>query len=211
MRKQWYSASIAANLEACWNRASANDLEEGMKWYARANALCYSIGAKYNLPGNAVCGIMAALSPGSKWERNIEDTYTFCDEWANGARGKRLPLVGSYGWRNIVKASKIASGKPPLEVLGGNKVRAFYECLSDPENSQAVCIDRHAKYAAYGYFMGDKESIVRNSEYGILAKHYIRAAKLQGVRPHEYQGTIWTCWRRLKGLLNQLDLEEVPF
>lgn len=211
-QSNWYSPFIAANLDKCWNRASVSDVKEGLEWYYVANKLCEELGAKYSLPTNAVCGIMAALSPGRHWELNKQDCDTFCDEWSNGARGKRLPLVGSYGWRNIVKASKIASGKDPLEVLGGNKVRAFYECLSNPWTTEAVCIDRHAKFAAYGKRLSDRESVVRNSEYSILAKHYIRAARRARVLPHQYQAVVWCCWRRLKGNLAQLDLiTEVPF
>jgi hypothetical protein len=160
---------------------------------------------------------MAALSPGSAWEKNIQDCETFLNEWSNGARGKRLPLLGSYGWRNIVKASKIASGAEPLEVLGGNKVRAFYACLIDPQNTSDVCIDRHAKCAAIGEKLTDSrslesigrykaDSLVRPSEYTALARHYITSARKARILPHQFQAIIWVVWRRLGGNLAQSDL-----
>jgi hypothetical protein len=207
--KQWYSSRINSNLIRCYDRAAESDRTEGLAWYQSAHDLCVTFGAKYSLPTSAVCGILAALSPGRQWNANVADTQTFLDEWSHGARGKKLPLVGTYGWRNIVKASKIAAGRDPLAVLGGLKVRAFFACVLDPSDSAEVCIDRHAKSAAIGRAVTDtadpKKRLGRLSltatvnvgEYRILANHYRRCARNVGILPHQFQATVWVVWRRL--------------
>lgn len=210
-QQRWYSPRIAANLRRAYTRATPEDIIEGLTWYQRAHNQCESLATKYGVTTQAACGVMAALSPGSAWERNVADCDTFLDEWTHGARGKRLPLVGSYGWRNIVKASKIAGGQDPLKVLGGPKVRAFYQCIFDPSNSEYVCIDRHAKSAALGEKLTDKDSVVRPAQYQRFAKHYMQGARNNGILPNQFQAVIWTVWRRLGGNLNQQDLWEVPF
>lgn len=128
-KKRSYSPRIARNLRACYLRATPEDIYTGRTWYAVANHHAKVLAEKYGLPISATAGIIAALSPGSQWERNLTDAETFCQEWRGGARGRKLPALGSYGFANVVKAGRCAAGEDPLSVLGGLKVRAFYACL----------------------------------------------------------------------------------
>jgi hypothetical protein len=205
---RWYSPRISANLQKVYDRASAWDFQEGMHWYANANTIARGMAERHKISTMAACGIIAALSPGSQWDRNVEDAKLFLDEWTNGARGNDLPLVGSYGWRNVNKAARCAGGDNPWDVLGGNKVRAFYACMVDPTNDKWVCIDRHAKGAAWGYPLPETEAIVTPGQYAKIAKHYIRAAKKTKILPHQFQAVVWVAWRRLGG---QLEQEDLPF
>lgn len=66
-----------------------------------------------------------------------------------------MPLLGSYGRPNMRKAWRILKGEQPLAVLGGDKVRAFYSLMINPDNSEDVCIDRHAVSLWYGSKLGD--------------------------------------------------------
>src|SRR5437763_1199674 len=84
----------------------------------------HGIAAKYQVTIAAAAGVISALSPGRDWSSNVQDAETFVSEFANGARGRWLPRVGSYGGKNLRKAEKILSGKDPLAILGGLKVRA---------------------------------------------------------------------------------------
>lgn len=205
-KKRTISARLMRNLRACYLRASAEDMREGLTWYARANDAARAMSLKYGIPTESVCGVIAAFSPGRNWELNLVDAEVFLQEWANGARGSKLPRVGSYGQRNLTKASKIASGKLPLDVLGGLKVRAFYGCLANPLEETLVCVDRHAKSAAFGVKLADKKSVVTVAEYPWIAEHYRREALRAGVLPHQYQAVVWVVWRRLRGVLEQNDL-----
>ncbi len=203
MRKQTYSKRFERNLAACWGRADEWHRDQGLLWYQRANATACDYANKFDATVEQACGVIAALSPGRNWDMNLLDAETFMVEWKHGARGRNLPRVGSYGQRNLTKAARIMAGKPPLDVLGGLKVRAFYACMINPANAEDVCIDRHAKSAAYGKRLGDRGSIVRKSEYGQLAEQYRRLAGKVGVLPHQAQAVCWVVWRSLKGNLDQ--------
>jgi hypothetical protein len=135
------------------------------------------------------------------------DANDYIGAWVSGARGRWLPTVGTYGRRNRLKASAILAGKPPLSVMGlrGKKVRAFYDCMVNLD-SLAVCIDRHAKIAAFGLEPSEENAMVGTAEYDYLVRHYQTMASRFEVLPHQFQAVVWVTWRRLKGQLNQNDL-----
>lgn len=219
-KKRSYSPRIARNLRACYLRATPEDIEAGKDWYWQGFDKAMELAEEYGFTKKAVhpqtgfddvsatAGIIAALSPGSQWERNLTDAETFCQEWRGGARGRKLPALGSYGFANVVKAGRCAAGEDPLSVLGGLKVRAFYACLINPDDPDAVCLDRHAKSAAYGRKLLDRESVVSVSEYDWLAEHFRREARRAGLLPNQFQAICWVVWRRLRGILDQ---EDLPF
>lgn len=209
-----YSKRIERNLMAAYLRAAQWDRENGLSWYQDAHNIALGLSERYALTINQACGVIAALSPGLQWELNVSQATEFIDAWHNGARGKYLPRVGTYGTRNIRKCVAILSGKEPLDVLPatGPKVRNFYACILDPSTSDSVCIDRHAKCCAYGR-ANTENSLVRPSEYDYIADHFRACARKLGLTPNQFQATVWVVWRRLQGNLNQTDLfeTEVPF
>ena len=141
--------------------------------------------------------MVAALSPGNVWERNLEHARLLINDFKAGLRGTDLPLVGSYGKANQVKSERILLGEDPRDVLGGLKVRAFYECLLNPWNpaDSAVCIDRHAKSVAVGYPVADKDSTVTPKQYGLIAAAYRTVANELQVAAHVVQAVTWVAWR----------------
>lgn len=202
---RWYSPRIARNLLHVYQSASPSEISEGLNWYTSAHSYATCLASKYNVSVPATCGIIAALSPGRNWELNLQDADTFLTEWTNGRRDCDLPLVGTYGWRNIVKASKIASGQDPLDVLGGDKVRSFYQNLLDPSDPSPICIDRHAASAAELTKLPDSFAI-RGSRYSRYAKHYSHCAGRLSIIPSQLQAIVWTVWRnRYESFI------EVPF
>lgn len=207
-QKRWYSPRIMNNLLRVYNRASLEDFNEGMRWYTNAHLRAKVIGERWGLTTQGVCGAVAALSPGRQWELNLEDASLLCEEFSKGARGRKLPSVGSYGRANVIKAERCLNGEDPWAVLGGNKVRAFYACLLDPTNKEWVCIDRHAKSAAIGEPVKEDNAMVREGEYHLIERHFKRGAERQGMIPNQFQAVICVVWRRLGGVLNQ---EDLPF
>lgn len=196
------------NLRLVWERATQQDRQDGRDWYPTALDRAQTIGRRHRVEAQRVVGVIAALSPGSDWDRNVGDASDAVSEYATGTTRQaflRLP-IGSYGRRNREKAFKILKGLDALEVLGGKKVRAFYQCIRNPQDEFTVCVDRHAKNAARGVISRDRESIVRPSEYEPIAEAYRAEALRVGVLPMVYQATVWTCWKRLHGNLDQGDL-----
>lgn len=210
-----WSRRVERNILSVYHRANSQDLIEGMLWYQRANTEAKNLGEKYGVSLQTASGVIAALSPGNPWGKNLLDADTLIEAWAGGARGRDLPLVGTYGWGNVIKAEKILSWIDPLKVLGGMKVRAFYENILAPGESHAVTIDRHAKCLAWnlpsfrnGFASSESNATVRDNEYRYLAWHYERTARRLGLLPSQLQAVCWVTWKRIEG---NLESSEVPF
>lgn len=194
---------MVANIRDVFNSAAPQERLEGMNWYLKANIECEAMATKYRIPTATAVGVVAALSPGNSWERNMEHARLLINDFKAGLRGADLPLVGSYGRNNVVKSERILLGEDPREVLGGLKVRAFYECLLNPWNPKdsAVCIDRHAKSVAFGYRVLDKEASIKPKQYALISAAYKAAANELQVAAHVVQAVTWVAWRNriLKG------------
>ena len=205
-----YSQRIERNILSVYVRANEYDREEGLHWYANAHETAVVFSHKYGVSLQTVVGVIAALSPGRNWGMNLLEAEDFIREYNKGRRGKDLPIVGTYGYRNIRKTIAILEGKPPLDVLGGNKVRSFYANILDPKGMD-VTIDRHAKGLAIRSnsvrgATNELDANVTNAEYPYYAKHYVTLAERLGLIPNQLQAICWVTWRRLKGELNQTDL-----
>lgn len=208
-----YSKRIERNILSVYIRANEYDRAEGLHWYGNARDSAEVIAHKHGITAAQSIGVIAAMSPGLNWGLNLIQAEELIKAYVSGLRGNDLPRLGTYGRRNIVKACRILDGESPLAVLGGDKVRSFYQNILDPQGLSAVTIDRHAKglavrsNSAKGATSGE-DAIVTHAEYPYYAKHYIKLAERLGLIPNQLQAICWVTWRRLKGELAQ---EDLPF
>lgn len=188
---------MVTNIRDVFNSAAPQERLEGMNWYLKAHVEANAMATKYRIPTAQAVGVVAALSPGNVWERNLEHARLLINDFKAGLRGADLPLVGSYGRNNVTKSERILLGEDPRDVLGGLKVRAFYECLLNPWNpaDSAVCIDRHAKSIAMGYRVLDKDASVSPKQYALISAAYRAAANELQLAPHQIQAITWVAWR----------------
>ena len=88
-------------------------------------------------------------------------------------------------------------------MLGGLKVRAFYDCILG--NNEAVCVDGHA-YAIWlgSYVPTTKTPTISPKLYESIATSYVQAAQtINGVMGTDYsaakvQAVTWTVWQRIR-------------
>ena len=175
--------------------ADEKEKESGLYWYAEALRQCRSLSEKFNIPVPAVVGTVAALSPGRNWEKNLYDAETFLNDFARGLRARDLPLVGSYGWRNVEKAERICLGQAPQEALGGDKVQSFFYNIMYPTNETVVTIDRHAASVACGMKLGEKDLKISSSVYARIAEAYLTVAAERQLLGQQVQAITWVVWR----------------
>jgi hypothetical protein len=170
---------------------AANDeqMSYGLEWYEAAHTFCIGLSERYGISVESAAGIVAALSPRCEWGLNMRMADEVCRTGdTSGLRG------------NILKAQRILAGEAPLEVLGGNKVRSFFDNIARPRESVAVTIDRHAIDAMLGEVGDDKSRKVldRVGAYESACSVYRRAAALRGVPAHVMQAVCWVAWRDAK-------------
>jgi hypothetical protein len=188
--------------------ASQTDIMDGIDWYDRAyNLAVRFIHAYDGLTMGQAVGVISALSPQNKWERNCIDAEAMIKTWAIGGDYNMLK-VSTFN-KNKAKAIAIleldmesADAEAIPNILSGQKVVAFYRSIMGDKN--AVCVDGHA----FAIFIGERipttktpsitpklfETIQR--AYQLVAK---RSHDLCGVElsPTQVQAVTWVTYRRL--------------
>lgn len=145
-----------------------DDYHSGGDFYHHANKLARNLGNSHGLSQRTTTGVIAGLSPGTDWDRNVTQAMHLI---ANHKDYDHLPpeeaakayhaTVGTGNEHGVVrntvdnytKAFHILRGGDPSDHLGGHKVRSFFNNILDPNNKggvNSVTMDRHAISAAVG-------------------------------------------------------------
>lgn len=195
---QEYTNEYYSNIYACYCQSSTEDIQTGLMWYKKANEIAREIANTFSITLEKVCGVIAALSPGSTWEKNLINTQLIIANFTNGLQLEDMKKIGAYGTRNMLKAWKILEGYQVNCVLGGLKVNNFYACILIPENPLHVCIDRHAVSIAIGERLGDRYTkyLISMTKYNIIADGYKEVANSLNILPNQLQAITWCSWRR---------------
>lgn len=193
-----------SNVLAIYNMASAKNMRDGLSWYTDAHNLCTIMESSYGISVSTAAGIIAALSPMSKWDNNKNKAIQLCEQRgivSIGDEGKNGIGIGA----NVVKAQSIYFGTAPLDTLGGNKVRAFYSTILNPNGDCVPVIDRHAFDIAVGAKTNDtaRRVLDRKGVYESFANVYREAALIAGIGAAQMQAITWMEWRVMHGIVSE--------
>ena len=200
------------NIAGMLQLATQGDILSGLDWYKRAYQLSVRLIHTYEglTLGQAV-GVIAALSPQNRWERNCIDAEAMIKARHQGADPMGVK-VSTFN-KNKAKAVAIlalsddeATGEADAiaPILNGRKVVAFYRSImGDPD---AVCVDGHA----YAVWIGERVPTTQTPSIGVkLYADIARAYQLVAKRSYELCGTTltptqaqavtWVTYRRLLG------------
>lgn len=174
----------ARHILKVYRRATAEQITEGLNWYRAAHGAAVSLD-----PGNPrrAAGIIAALSPKTPWSRNLElAARVYSQGFASGTLGN-----------SCAAANAILDGADPLDVLKGPKVRAFFQCIAEPDTTDAVCIDRHAIDVATGVRHTDatRPRADKGPRYDGYVSCYQRAGYRVGITGADMQAITWVAKR----------------
>jgi len=186
------------NILKVYRRASDADTINGVEWYDRAKRAAIDIAEYTNIHVNTVIGVMAALSPNNRWERNVRDTEVMCVAWVNGDAMSDFKVscyntMKAKAWSILV--DELNDHDDILTRLNGQKIRSFY---SNIVGLDEVTIDGHALNIALGFRQGltTDATNMGKKQYKELQIAYVKAAKRVKVKPHVLQAITWTTWKR---------------
>ena len=150
----------AREIVAKFTLATSQEVQLGCDWYPSALSIAARIGEKYGLSAQTAAGVIAALSPNNRWERNIIDAENIIKCWAAGGTRSALLAVKvcTYG-KMKEKAIDILTtpiGVNIKETLKGKKIVEFFNCITNPLLND-VCIDGHAYSVWFGQRLTMKE------------------------------------------------------
>lgn len=170
------------NIIAVYESATDDQLKRGQDWYRTAHDLASMI-ADGDVKRGA--GVIAALSANKAWDLN-----------QRMAREAFRGTLKGHTAANLLKAARILDGEDPETVLPMSaKTGNFYRCILDPDDQEAVCIDRHAHDVAVGRRYGDADrGLSAKGRYAVLSLAYRNAAAKLGVTPSVVQAVTWVVW-----------------
>jgi hypothetical protein len=184
------------NICAVYTAATPEQRYQGMHWYHTAHALAAMLADSTDpLDTYQMAGAIAALSAQKSWSENKRLA-------ADAAGGNIHGHTGS----TLVKVTRILSGLDPAAILPKSlKTGHFFRCIADPEDPEAVVIDRHAHDVAVNKVFGNKDRGLSNvNRYAMLAKCYVEAAYRLTVThkisilPSQVQAVTWVAWKEQK-------------
>lgn len=185
------------NIKKVFNRATMDQLRYGMSWYPYASMVASNMANTYDITKEQACGVISALSPNNKWERNLKDAWAIIEAYFKGDPWQ--VKVCTYN-TNKGKAIRILKGEPIDQVLKGQKTWSFYNNILDP-GSPFVTIDFHANDI---FHMSKNSPSLTKKRYKDISQAYIDTAHELGIRPTELQAVTWVVWRNSsKEILNE--------
>ena len=148
----------AREIVAKFTLATSQEVQLGCDWYPSALKIASRIANKYGLRTEVVAGVIAALSPNNRWERNIVDAEAIIKCWAAG--GTRTDILNvkvcTYGKMKAKAVDILTRDIPIVEILNGKKIIEFFNCITNPLLND-VCIDGHAYSVWFGQRLTMKE------------------------------------------------------
>lgn len=182
---------------------NATDLEtiNGAEWYLVAKQAALIMAQRHSVTLETAAGIIAALSPNNNWERNLIDAKSLIGAYSMGGYDAANSIKVSTYNANKTKALDILSGETPLPILGGLKVRAFYDCII---GGDSVCVDGHA----YAIWRGERITTTKTPKItpkiydAIVADYRMAANTINSILNAKYttaqiQAITWLTWRRM--------------
>lgn len=163
-----------------FNSTTRENLDNGFTWYENAHKYALQLSKDFDIKLTKVVGIMSALSPNNKWERNKIDTRNFL----------AVPCITTKVCtftKQREKALAIYQGSGKIEdiekVLNGIKTKNFFNNILFYDTSKAVTVDMWA-FRSVG--LEPKQKNVK-----IVTQAYTELANELNIIPHQLQAVVW--------------------
>ena len=153
----------AREIVARFTLATSQEVQLGCDWYPSAFKIAGRIADKYKLRVETVAGVIAALSPSNRWERNVYDAEALIKIWRAGATRDEVlhpkhPIIRvctyltmkTKAWDILMREEYLLT-TPIVDILKGVKTIEFFNCITNPKLDD-VCIDGHA----YSVWLGQR-------------------------------------------------------
>ena len=187
-------ATILRHLRGWLAESTPADIEAGRGWYREAMDYARYLSNEFNVSRKVAAGVISALSPNNKWERNKIDAFTVLQAVRDGL-GPDAVKVCTYG-ANKRKAFAIATGDESI-LRKSPKTYAF--AMNVGENSaDHVTVDKWHMRACLT--SSRKRTQVQEAptamQYRRIEGLTARLAKREGFKGYELQAIIWVTIKR---------------
>ena len=177
------------NLKNVYDNSTNDQKNRGIAWYGDSNIIAKNMAEEFDKDTKIIAAMIAVLSVGVRWERNVLDTYNLCVALSTDSK---VTAVGVTTYkRQVNKALSIWELNNPEHnenLIGkGEKTLNFYRAICDPEGEHVV-VDRWIARAA-GY---EKAHFPEGKDYrGISESVLLIAKQVKEMFVPAVQATIW--------------------
>lgn len=190
--------SYVENILKVYDQATIIEFAEGKLWYDDAKKQAQAIADGCELPLHIVVGVIAALSPTNKWERNVSDAAAMCEAFVDGGYCEDVTVctykkMRDKAWYILVEMP--GDAQLVANILKGPKITDFFWCIL----GHNVCvIDGHAWCIANA----DRRTLQEVPTIGKklrqeLQDAYVVAGNKVGLTAYQMQAITWVAWRRI--------------
>jgi len=190
------------NILKVYRQATQQEHDRGTQWYADAKAQAQEIANLHDVPLRIVVGVIAALSPNNKWDRNLKDASNMLTVFLRGdpvdvCKPCTYTKMRDKAWSVIEQMPE--DDAAVMRVLNGQKIVSFFSNIMGHDN---CTIDGHAYNIAKGkrVTLTDNETGMGKAEYQKMQAAYYRAAKRIGLKVYELQAITWVVWKRIHNI-----------
>ena len=196
------------NILATFYAATPVDIQEGKVWYTNAHEICRGLSDKYKLPLSTIVGVVSALSPNNKWDRNILDAENLIRAYCMGFDYPKVcTFTGNKDKAITILECEIDSSDNICAILKGNKTIAFFRGIYTNGQCDEITVDGHAFNIWRGLYTSLNEvPAISNKLYKTVSDAYKQAAESiydqtnDDYSPSQIQAITWVCWRRQNGV-----------
>lgn len=197
----------AREIVAKFTLATSQEVQLGCDWYRSALNISGRIASKYHLKVETVAGVIAALSPNNRWERNIIDAEAMIKCWSAGGTDDDILAVKVCTYTKMQeKALNILKGSDIVTTLNGPKIIEFFNCITNPLLND-VCIDGHA----YSVWFGQRLTMKQVPNIGKKLRQQIKTDYVdactfineelnESYTPADIQAITWVTHKRIYGV-----------
>lgn len=190
------------NILAMYRKATPEERAAGIAWYRNARQAGEEIAERHGVSLRVAVGVMAALSPNNKWERNVKDADLLIGAYINGDHVEGVAVCTYNKMR--AKAWAILEAMPEddqhmIRLLNGQKIVSFFCNIMGHDT---CTIDGHALNIARGerVNLSDNRTNIGKKLYSELQDAYTVAGHAGKLKAYEMQAVTWLVWRRLHGI-----------
>ena len=184
---------VRRNLREWFKRATDDELNQGLTWYAEAQEYAQELSNTFGVSGEIAAGVISALSPNNKWNRNKFDAMQVLQAVRDG-RSPDDVKVCTYN-ANKAKAFEIAMGNTRI-LKQSPKTYAFARNVGalDPDH---VTIDKWHLRACQTTSRKPVQASesVTPKQYRIIEDETAKVAREMGVTGYVFQAVVWVTIR----------------
>ena len=174
---------IENRLQELFEKASITQYMHGLDWYSLVYTKAERLAEKYELPLFKVIGVLAALSPNNKWERNLKDADLFL---ATPSLETKVCTFKNQRIKALAILQAEDSGQVE-RILHGRKTISFFQNIMNHDTSKLVTVDL--------WMFRIAELPHKKQNYEVISKAVSNVSKKNDVLPHQLQAIVWTVVR----------------